>query len=122
MNLYKAIMKNYFTLLLITASTTFCFSQAPLWAKDQLMPTKDLAEKIWSDAVGGKDMTALKIKCRRLQDQIFDHRKKNPPVFDFLFRWFRDGSETLMNKGAETLVSEVEASRATPNFMKRANL
>ena len=43
-------MKNYFTILLITASTTFCFSQAPLWAKDQLMPTKDLAEKIKTNA------------------------------------------------------------------------
>lgn len=81
-------------------------------AADRLEKLKDLAEKIWSDAVAGKDASALKIKCRTLQDQIFDHRRKNPPVFDFLFKWFRDGSENLMNKGAEALVSEVKPSIA----------
>ncbi|MNL86669.1 hypothetical protein D3C87_2154710 [compost metagenome] len=67
---------------------------------------KELSEKIWSDALAGKDVAALKLKCRTLQDQIFDHRKKNPPIFDFLFKWFRDGNEMLMNKGAEVLVAE----------------
>jgi hypothetical protein len=28
-------------------------------------------------------------------------------VFDFLFKWFRDGNENLMNKGAEALISEI---------------
>lgn len=76
-------------------------------AADRLDKLKELSEKIWSDAVVGKDVATLKQKCRALQDQIFDHRKKNPPIFDFLFRWFRDGNEVLMNKGAETLVGEV---------------
>ena len=67
---------------------------------------KELSEKIWSDAIADKDATTLKLKCRTLQDQIFDHRKKNPPIFDFVFRWFRDGNEVLMNKGAEALVRE----------------
>jgi SMODS-associating 4TM effector domain len=76
-------------------------------AADRLDKLKDIAEKVWSDAIAGKDQQGLKIKCRTLQDQIFDHRKRNPPVFDFLFRWFRDGNEKLMNKGAEVLVAEV---------------
>lgn len=76
-------------------------------AADRLDKLKELSEKIWSDAVAGKDAVTLKSKCRTLQDQIFDHRRKNPPIFDFLFRWFRDGNEVLMNKGAETLVSEI---------------
>lgn len=76
-------------------------------AADRLDKLKELSENIWSDAVAGKDVATLKLKCRTLQDQIFDHRKKNPPIFDFLFRWFRDGNEALMNKGAEALVREV---------------
>lgn len=75
-------------------------------AADRLDKLKDLSEKIWSDAIASKDAVTLKLKCRTLQDQIFDHRKKNPPIFDFVFRWFRDGNEVLMNKGAEALVRE----------------
>jgi hypothetical protein len=75
-------------------------------AADRLDKLKELSEKIWSDAIAGKDAVTLKLKCRTLQDQIFDHRKKNPPIFDFVFWWFRDGNEDLMNKGAEALVRE----------------
>lgn len=75
-------------------------------AADRLDKLKELSEKIWSDALAGKDVATLKLKCRTLQEQIFDHRKKNPPIFDFLFRLFRDGNEALMNKGAEAHVSE----------------
>lgn len=75
-------------------------------AADRLDKLREISEHIWSDAVAGKDAAALKLKCRILQDQIFDHRKKNPPIFDFLFWLLRDGNEVLMNKGAEVLVSE----------------
>lgn len=79
-------------------------------AADRLDKLKEISEKIWSDALAGKDVVTIKLKCRALQDQIFDHRKRNPPTFDFLFRWFRDGNEELMNKGAEALVSEFSRS------------
>ena len=75
-------------------------------AADRLDKLREISEKIWSDAIAGKDTGTLKLKCRTLQDQIFEHRKKNPPIFDFLFRCFRDENELLMNKGAEALVSE----------------
>lgn len=75
-------------------------------AADRLDKLKELSEKIWSDAIADKDATTLKLKCRTLQDQIFDHRRKNPPIFDFLFWLYRDGNEMLMNKGAEALVRE----------------
>lgn len=77
-------------------------------AAERLDKLRELAEKIWSEAKSGKDATSLKQKCRTLQDQIFEHRKKNPPIFDFLFKWFRDGNEALMNKGAATLVAELK--------------
>lgn len=75
-------------------------------AASRLDKLQGFSEKIWSDALGGKDLVEIKLKCRSLQDQIFDHRKKSPPIFDFLFKWFRNRSETLMNIGAEALVSE----------------
>ena len=75
-------------------------------AADRLDMLKSFSEKIWSDALDGKDVATLIFESRALQDQIFEHRKKNPPIFDFLFRWFRDGNEELMNKGAKTLVDE----------------
>ncbi len=76
-------------------------------AADRLDKLKELSEKVWSDALSGKAFTMLRVESRALQDQIFDHRKRNPPIFDFLFRWFRDGNEELMNKGAESLVKEL---------------
>jgi hypothetical protein len=75
-------------------------------AADRLDILKSFSGKIWSDALAGKDVATLMLESRALQDQIFEHRKKNPPIFDFLFRWFRDGNEELMNKGAKTLVDE----------------
>ncbi len=41
----KTLLLSFFTLLFVSA-----FSQAPLWTKEQLMPTKDLAEKIKTNA------------------------------------------------------------------------
>jgi len=75
-------------------------------AADRLDKLKSFSEKIWSDALSGKDVATLMLESRALQDQIFEHRKTNPPIFDFMFMWFRDGNEELMNKGAETLVNE----------------
>ena len=75
-------------------------------AADRLDKLKEVSEKVWSDAMAGKDAATMKLKCRMLQDQIFDHRKRNPPIFDFLFKLFSDENEVLMNKGAEALVSE----------------
>lgn len=43
-------MKKIITLLLVLAGTVVSYSQTPLWTKEQLMPTKDLAEKIKTNA------------------------------------------------------------------------
>ena len=76
-------------------------------AAERLDKLKDHAEKLWSDAIAGAPAAELQIKARFLQDEIFDGRKKNPPIFDFIFRWFRDENETQMNKGAEAFVKEI---------------
>jgi hypothetical protein len=77
-------------------------------AADRLDKLKELSEKVWSDIVKDEDFERAKLKCRALQDQIFDHRKRNPPIFDFVFKWFRSGNELLMNAGAEALVAQVK--------------
>ncbi len=43
-------MKKTIAFLLLFAGTMAMYSQTPLWTKEQLMPTKDLAEKIKTNA------------------------------------------------------------------------
>ncbi len=43
-------MKKFITTTFILSGILFSFSQTPLWTKEQLMPTKDLAEKIKTNA------------------------------------------------------------------------
>jgi hypothetical protein len=107
----KKDMFEFLAYIVAPLASTYVFGYRQMMehsdAADRLDKLKELSERIWSDVLAGKDSAVLKLKCRTLQDQIFDHRKKNPPIFDFLFRWFRDGNEVLMNKGAETLVNEL---------------
>jgi len=106
----KKDMFEFLAYIVAPLASTYVFGYRQMMehgdAADRLDKLKELSEKIWSDAVAGKDVATLKLECRTLQDQIFDHRKKNPPIFDFLFRWFRDENEVLMNKGAEARVRE----------------
>jgi hypothetical protein len=43
-------MKTIFTLILITLGLASSYAQAPVWKKEQLMPTKELADKITTNA------------------------------------------------------------------------
>lgn len=43
-------MKHLLTLLFAFSGVMLSYSQAPLWKKEQLMPTKELAEKIQTNA------------------------------------------------------------------------
>lgn len=75
-------------------------------AADRLDKLKLHAEKLWSEALAGASLAKMQTDARALQDEIFDGRKRNPPIFDILFRWLRNDQEDLMNKGAEALVVE----------------
>jgi hypothetical protein len=77
-------------------------------AAERLDKLRDHAEKLWAEAISGANLEALKVKSRILQDEIFDGRKKNPPVFDFIFWMFRDKNQLQMNKGAEVLIQEAK--------------
>lgn len=75
-------------------------------AADRLDKLKDHAEKIWSEAINGAGIDVLKAKSRSLQDEIFDGRKRNPPIFDFIFFIFKNKHEEQMNRGAQALIQE----------------
>lgn len=114
----KKDMFGFLAYLVAPLASTYIFGYRQMVeqsaAADRLDKLKEISEKIWGDALSGEEPSTLKTKCRTLQDQIFKHRKENPPIFDFLFRWFRDGNELLMNKGAETLVNEVHSTNEEP--------
>ena len=82
-----------------------------LEAADRLDNLRGLSERIWESAFSEVNESEINSLCRKLQDLIFDHRKKNPPIFDFLFTLLRDKNESLMNKSAETLTNEYVQSR-----------
>ena len=107
----KKDMFEFLAFVVAPLASTYIFGYRQMMAHgdaaNRLDKLKELSENIWSDALAdSKDVATLKLESRTLQDQIFDHRKKNPPIFDFLFRWFRDENEVLMNKGAEALVND----------------
>lgn len=106
----KKDMFEFFAYILAPLTSTYVFGYRQMTehsdAAERLDKLKEISEKILSDALAGKEASLLKLKCRALQDQIFEHRRKSPPIFDFLFNFFRDKNEELMNKGAATLVSE----------------
>ncbi len=77
-------------------------------AADRLDRLREQAERVWRIAVNNPSDPNLEQEARTLQGEIFDGRKRNPPVFDFIFKWLRDRQEAQMNTGAEHLVHEAE--------------
>jgi hypothetical protein len=52
----------------------------------------------------------LDVESRRLQDEIYEKRRMSPLVPDFIYRWFQDENEALMNKAAEGIVDEITSA------------
>ncbi|SFQ34161.1 S-4TM family putative pore-forming effector [Variovorax sp. 770b2] len=77
-------------------------------AANRLDILRACAEKSWKAALNGADDRKLENESRALQGEIFDGRKRNPLVFDFLFKRLRDEHEAQMDSGAAHLVAEAE--------------
>ena len=77
-------------------------------AADRLDRLRDRVERAWKEALADPNKPGLDDNHRALQGEIFDCRKRNPPVFDFVFKRLRDRHEAQMNFGAEHFVMEVE--------------
>lgn len=56
-----------------------------------------LAEDLWESANRpDADPEVITLRSRRLQDQIFQHRKDNPPVYNWFYNRIREKYEKLM--------------------------
>ena len=81
-------------------------------AADRLDRLRERGECSWKDALKDHYASTVAQDSRALQDEIFDGRKRNPLVFDFVFKRLRADHETQMNFGAEELVLEAERALA----------
>lgn len=77
-------------------------------AADRLDKLKDHCGTIWSAALSGKAQSSLTDMSRNLQDEIFENRRKAPPVLDFIFKRLRNNYEADMNHAAADYVSEAK--------------
>jgi hypothetical protein len=63
--------------------------------------------QVWNNALKDScNEETMIIDSRRLQDEIFEHRKKSPLIFNVFYKIFRDKDEILMNRTSEILVQE----------------
>lgn len=84
-------------------------------AADRLDRLRERGEGLWRQALDHPDRHALETESRRLQDEIFDHRKRTPGVFDFIYRRMRAEHEAQMNASVQALVDEaLEAMKRRP--------
>lgn len=68
---------------------------------------KEHSERLWNKAITGEATPEeLAIASRDLQDEIYDHRRKSPLIFDWIYRRLRKTYEEQMNKAAGELVKE----------------
>ncbi|AFZ38358.1 hypothetical protein Sta7437_4931 (plasmid) [Stanieria cyanosphaera PCC 7437] len=77
-------------------------------AASRLDRLKDEAESYWRQAINQKlvpqELTQLSYK---LQNSIYDNRRRNPLIFDWIYNRIRDENEEQMNQGAEALIEEL---------------
>lgn len=67
---------------------------------------KEYTEQLWKNAVGGENPDELTRSARELQDEIYNHRRTSPLIFDWLYNLLRRQDEELMNRSAEDMVKE----------------
>jgi hypothetical protein len=70
---------------------------------------KTYCQNVWDDALSGADERDITARSRDLQDEIFEGRRTNPPVFDWVYRWKRTSNQGQMSYAADDLVTEAKA-------------
>ena len=75
-------------------------------AADRLDALRGHAERLWREALGGVDYETLARQSRELQDELYDHRRRNPLIFDWIYARLRSRQEEQMNRAADELVAE----------------
>jgi hypothetical protein len=80
-------------------------------AATRLDDLKKHSERLWREALSGQvGPDELARRSRTLQDEIFDQRRRNPLIFDWVYRRLRDEQEELMNRCAGDLLQEARAT------------
>lgn len=68
---------------------------------------REHSEDLWSQAIRGRvtpqELTGGSYK---LQNEIYDNRRRNPLIFNWIYRRLRREQEQQMNRGAEALIEE----------------
>ena len=77
---------------------------------DRLDKLRDHLDVMWKEGLAGASPDAMAIQSRVLQDEIFDHRKRSVPIFDWLFERFRDKFEERAYHTAEHMMKEAKAA------------
>jgi len=80
-------------------------------AAARLERLKEHAQALWDSALKGAAEPELAVASRVLQDEFFDHRKRNVPVFDWLYWFLRSDHELQMHEAAAQLARELAAGR-----------
>lgn len=80
-------------------------------AADHLESLKCLSEQLWYECIKSPiTKEQFDIESRDLQNEIFDCRKNNPLVFDWIFNCLKESQEDQMNKSTDFFVSEAIGS------------
>jgi len=61
---------------------------------------------LWEKALSRFPIDEITGDARKLQDEIYEHRRKSPLILDFIYKRFRDKDELLMNRSSKMLVDE----------------
>lgn len=67
---------------------------------------KDKIDEIWQNILNSDKKTDFDILSRQVQDEIFDHRKTTPIVFDWFYRREKDKHESSTVFSVEKAVAE----------------
>jgi hypothetical protein len=68
---------------------------------------RERSEELCSQAIRGRlTLQEVTEESYKLQNEIYDNRRRNPMIFNWIYRRLRRQQEEQMNRGAEELVEE----------------
>jgi len=73
-------------------------------AAARLAALDEHGQMLWEKVLGDTPDRELTELSRNLQDEIFEHRSRNVPVYDWFYRLFRQDNEQIMSNGASARV------------------
>lgn len=87
-------------------------------AAKRLNALKSHANKLWQTGTNSTNHNLIAHESRQLQDEIYNSRKRNPPVFDRIYFLFRNHQEYQMNQIAENMIKEYTAINDARNNLE----